>query len=318
MAKRDYYEILGVARDAAEKQIKSAYRRLARKFHPDVNKEAGASDRFREATEAYDVLSDREKRRAYDAYGHAGVSAGVGNAWSQQAAGPRVNFRDIFGGAQSAFAGLGLDELLQRLRGKPRGDNGGARRGGRKGLGEDTEYELDLTLEEALTGTMRTIRVRRGSPDGQSHDETLNVRIPRGVEDGGRVRVRGKGKSGPAGAGDLFIVIRIRPHAWLRREGDDLFVDLPLTIAEATLGTVVDVPTLEGMAQVRVPPGTPSGRKLRLRGKGAFRRGGDERGDLYATIQIVPPTSAGPAAAELLRQFEQSAPASPRRRPPWV
>jgi len=319
--RRDYYEVLGVRRGAREDEIKSAYRKLARKYHPDVNKAPDAAERFREATEAYEVLSDPKKRKLYDQFGHAGPPrrgpGGAGaHAWSSTGAGPSVSFEDIlqgFGPVGSGFMGMSLDELLEALRGG--GAPGRARRpGARATRGADMEYPLTLDFLQAVHGTTASLRLTM--PDG-SGEERIDVKIPPGVRDGARVRVRGKGGQGPAGRGDLYILTQVRPHPYFRREGDDIYVDVPVGIVEATLGAKIEVPTLDGMTTVTVPPGTRSAQRLRLRGKGAPLAGGKGRGDQYLVIRIVPPKEVSQRGAELLSEFQKTDPHDPRAEAPW-
>ncbi|MFW5840124.1 MAG: DnaJ C-terminal domain-containing protein [Planctomycetota bacterium] len=325
MAEQDYYKTLGLQRGADARQIKSAYRRLARKYHPDVNKDPGGARRFQQATEAYDVLSDPHKRKLYDRYGQAGIRSDAGS-WSApaQAEAPKVSFKDIFGGAQSAFAGLGLDELLNKLRRKG-GDSEQAKQKAhasrrKKDRGADAEMHVELSLEESIRGTVRPIRIHRQEPDGRSLEESLEVRIPPGVSEAGRVRVKGKGRPGKGEPGDLYIIVHVREHPYFQRQGRDLYVDLPLSLAEATLGASVDVPTLDGLVSMKVPPATASGRKLRLRGRGVPSTNGQPAGDLFVRIQILPPANLSPEARDLLRKFAEKAQAhgTVRRNAPWM
>ncbi|MFP4053199.1 MAG: DnaJ C-terminal domain-containing protein [Phycisphaerae bacterium] len=327
MAKRDYYEVLGVSRDATPDQIKSAYRKLARKYHPDVNKEASADEKFKEATEAYEVLSDAKKRQAYDQFGHAGPSAGFGGApgagqstgWPGGA--QTVNFEDFFGsagagargGGRTGFMGMSLEEIMEALR----GGRGRATRGGRRTRpqpkGADVEHEMRLQFVEAMHGTVKTLKVSR--PDA-GETQTIKVKIPEGVRDGQKIRVRGKGNVGPGGEGDLYIVCRVQPHPFFRREGNDIYLDVPISIAESVLGGKVDVPTIDGLMTVTIPPGTGGGRKLRLRDKGAKTHDGG-RGDQYVVLRVVPPGEVSEEGRELIRKFQEQEPFDPRATAPW-
>lgn len=324
MAKRDYYEVLGVKRDATDAQIKSAYRKLARKFHPDVNKAADASEKFREATEAYDVVSDPQKRKAYDQFGHAGPAAGFGGpgpggqaySYGGGGGGPgpggAVNFEDILagmGGRGGGFNGMSLQDIMEALGGGGRGHRRprAAQRGG------DAEYEMTLDFLQAVRGATTTLRLEH--PDGSV--ETITVKIPPGVHEGSRIRLRDKGEQGPGGPGDLYIVTHVADHPYFRRQGDDLYVEVPIGIDEAALGAAVDVPTLDGTSKVKIPPGTGSGTKLRLRGKGVQAAGGSGPGDQYVTIKIVAPKELSPRGAELLRDFQQAEKFDPRAGVPW-
>jgi curved DNA-binding protein len=201
---------------------------------------------------------------------------------------------------------MGLEELLSHL-----GAGGGARRRGKPAptTGADLEYELSLDFLSAIRGTTTTIRLSQGDDT-----ETLSVKIPPGVKEGSRIRIRGKGQPGRGGRGDLYIVTRVGEHPYFRRDGNDIYVDVPVSITEATLGAKVDVPTLDGLTTVTVPPGTPSGRKLRLRSKGAP---GPTPGDLYVGIQIVPPSKVSAKGAELLQKFDQAEDFNPRANVAW-
>jgi curved DNA-binding protein len=322
MAKKDYYEVLGVSRSATAEQIKSAYRKLARKYHPDVNKASDSALRFREATEAYETLSDPQKRKMYDQFGHAG---GPGfNGGPAGSGGPRAytygpgqggggfDFEDIFGagaggarGGSGGFMGMGLEEILDSLRGVGRRGGRATERQPQRGM--DLEHHLTLDFMQAVHGTVIDLRLQRADAT-----ETISVKIPTGVNDGSRVRVRGKGGDG----GDLYIVVHVSPHPYFRREGNDIYVELPVSIVEAALGAKVDVPTLEDMTTMTIPPGTSSARKLRLRGKGIASPAG-QRGDQYVTIRIVPPPSLSDASKRALNEFAAQERFDPRADAPW-
>ena len=321
MAKRDYYDVLGVGRKAGEAEIKSAYRKLARKYHPDVNKESGATDKFKEATEAYEVLGDAQKRKMYDQFGHAGPAGGPfggrGGPRGAQPGGFNINFEEIFGAAKAGkgggFMGMGLDDILEALRGRR------SARGHRKAArsrGQDIEHELTLEFLQAVWGTTTSIRVRR-EQGGKSSTETIEVKIPPGVAEGSRIRVRGKGGPGAAGTGDLYITTHVRPHPYFRRDGHDIYLDLPIGVTECALGAKVDVPTVDGMTTVTIPAGTGSGKRLRLKGKGCRHRTGDARGDQYVVIQVVPPTKLSTRGKHLLQEFQRTDPHNPRANAPW-
>jgi len=322
MAKRDYYEILDVKRDASESDIKSAYRKLARKYHPDVNKAENAAEKFQEATEAYEVLSDKEKRKVYDQFGHAGLQGQAG-AGAGYGAGPRggrrhtystgqggggFNFSDIFGGGGGGFGGMSLDEILQNLGGGGRRSAGSRR--ARKG--EDIEYHLTLDFLQAIQGTKTSLRIQRAGGD-----ESIDVKIPAGVKEGSKVRIRGKGQEGPGGQGDLFIVCHVREHPYFRREGNDIYVELPISISEAALGAKVDVPTVDGMSTMTIPKGTGGGAKLRLKGKGVPIPKEKSRGDQYVVLRVSVPKSIPEEGEQLLKEFEQKVPYDPRSGVKW-
>jgi len=325
MAQRDFYKVLGVKRDATKDEIKSAYRKLARKFHPDVNKADDAEAQFREATEAYGVLSDPEKRAMYDQFGHAGAGARGGAYTSRGAPGAGsgggfggASFEEIFGAAKAqgggagGFMGMGLDDILNALRGG--GGRGGPARPKRRG--ENAEYNLTLDFMQAMLGTTTSIRVTQMG--GEMPGETIDVKIPPGVDTGSRVRVKGKGGHGPGGAGDLHIVTRVGPHKFFRREGQDIYVDVPISITEAALGARIDVPTIDGMTTVTVPAGTAGGKKLRLKAKGVKSATGKDRGDQYVVIRIVPPTKLSADEKALLEEFDKTHQHNPRADAPWT
>jgi curved DNA-binding protein len=283
---RDYYETLGVARDATEDQIKSAYRKLARKFHPDLNPgNKKAEERFKEISEANDVLSDKEKRRRYDALG-ANWKSGMDFNAPPGGGGPggahrvRVeDLNDLFGGG-----GGGFSDFFEAIFGR-QGAAGRARGGGFEAAaarGGDAESEVSVSLEEAHRGASRSVRLPI---------ETFTVNIPRGVQDGSVVRVPGKGGAGHGGGGrgDLYLRVRIAAHPQFRpRAGGDIDVDLPVAPWEAVLGGEVQVPTLDGEVTMRIPAQSQAGRTLRLKGKGMARPDGG-RGDEYVRLRIVVP-----------------------------
>jgi curved DNA-binding protein len=296
---KDYYEVLGVPRDASPDDIRRAYRQLARQYHPDINRDSDAEDRFKEVGEAYEVLSDPEKRERYDRLGdrrRAGAEAP-----------DMADFEDLFGGggfgsdARVEFGEAGFSDFFERLF----GENAGAA-DGRPLRGRDREAVLDLSLEEALAGGRRRL-----SLDGEG---SFEVEIPAGVREGQRIRIAGKGGAGRGDgpAGDLYLLVRLRPHPRFRREGDDLQVDLRVTPWEAALGATVPVRTLSGTAQVRVPPGSSSGRRLRLRGRGLPERGGG-RGNLYATVQIAVPKELSDEERDLFEQLAAVSQFDPRK-----
>jgi len=307
MATTDYYKELGGARDAEEKQIKRAYRRLARKHHPDVNPgDAKAAERFKRIARAYGVLSDKKKRRLYDRYGEAGLSEGF-----QEGAGPSGGFKGGaegfpggFPGGAGGFGAEGLGDIFGQFfgGGRPRGPQRGA----------DVETEVTLTLDDAAHGTRRRITLGDRS--------RVDVKIPTGVDTGTRIRVTGKGQPGPGGGprGDLFVRVRMASHPYFRREGQNIYLDLPLTLTEATLGTSVRIPTLDGPTQLKVPAGIASGAKLRLRGKGLPTAKGDHRGDQFVVIKIVPPKKLSDAARAHLEEVARLVPYDPRRGLAWA
>jgi curved DNA-binding protein len=289
----DYYEVLGVPRDADQDMIRRAYRKLARKYHPDLNSDTDTEERFKELGEAYEVLSDAEKRERYDR---------LGVRWREaQHEAPEESFQDFF--ADQRFGGgtrveLG-DDLFEALFGARAGRAGGPLRG------HDREALLELSLEDALAGGRRRLTL-----DGRA----VNVNFPAGVRDGQLIRLAGQGGEGRDGGppGDLFLRVALQPHPRFRWRGDaDVDVDLPITPSEAALGATVAVETPTGAAQVRVPAGSSSGRRLRLRGRGRPKRGGGS-GDLHAIVKIVVPKELSARERELYEQLAESSGLDPR------
>jgi molecular chaperone DnaJ len=346
MAKRDYYEILGVSRGATEAEIKKAYRRLAMKHHPDRNKDDAASGtKFKEAKEAYEVLTDVDKRAAYDRYGHDGMRAASGGGGFTA-----EGFGDIFG---DVFGDI----------------FGGGRRGGRSQVfrGADLGYELELELERAVSGDTVTIAVptqatcgdcngsgaRKGTEPTQcstcggvgqvrmqqgffsiqqtcpackgagkviqdpcdtchgrgrvSKTKKLSVKVPAGVDTGDRIRLSGEGEAGRNSGppGDLYVEIRVNPHKLFERSGPDLSCEVPVSVATATLGGEVELPTLDGHVSLKIPPGTQSGKVFRLRGKGVSTVRDRHIGDLFAKVAVETPVNLTDEQAALLRRFDE-------------
>ncbi len=310
---RDYYEVLGVSRDAGTDEIQQAYRKLARKYHPDVNKDPTAEDRFKEANEAYQVLSDPDTRKRYDRFGDdfrrvpedydervrasaGGYGGGFGGGgYGGGGGGRRVHFGRGVGGE----GGVDFEDLFGQMFG------GGGGYGPIPGA--DQEAELELTLEEAYRGGKRTLRL-----DGRQYD----VDIPVGVLDGQRIRLAGQGGrgNGDAPPGDLYLVVRIRPHPRFRVQGRDIYVDLPVSPWEAALGATVAVPTPGGEAKVKVVPGSSTGRKLRLRGEGMPNPRG-ANGNLYAEIKVMVPPKPTARERELFEQLAAESNFDPRKQP---
>ena len=297
MKYKDYYKILGVGRGAGEDEIKKAYRKLARKYHPDVSKETNAKEKFQEASEAYETLRDKEKRAAYDSLG-SGFRQG-------QDFRPPPDWFDRFGGGGRGedLHGVDLGELFESM-----GLFGRAgRRSRRSFAGEDYEIPVRLSLEEAASGTERTVQLDSGA--------SFTARIPRGATDGQRLRLRGKGGAGVNGgpAGDLYLTIALEPHALFRPSGHDLDIEVPLAPWEAALGAEVQIPTLEGRVTMKVPAGSKAGQKLRLSGKGLPKPGGGA-GDLYVLLSIAVPATLTEAEKKLYEQLRETSAFDPRAR----
>jgi molecular chaperone DnaJ len=368
MAREDFYNLLGVKRGASADEIRKAYRRLARKYHPDVNPgDKAAEDKFKQITEAYEVLSDAEKRKIYDKYG-----AYSDNIRDAGAAGAGRGGFD-FGGfdfGQATAGGSSFKDIFSEI------FSGGARTTAQSRpqpqRGADIEVPLALSFEEAINGLTTNINVRRSDPcvrcngtgEGSAglmicghcngtgkvsagggflrfdqtcpdchgtgkrrqpcpdcrgtgtvpKTETVKVRIPAGVDTGSRVRVAGKGEAGTRGGptGDLFIITNVAPHPIFTRKGDNIECTIPITLTEAALGARIEVPTVSGKAQLKIPPGTQSGQKFRLREKGAPSLRGNARGDQYVEVKITLPKIIDEDSKELLRQFARRNPENPR------
>lgn len=309
MAYRDYYEVLGVSRTADDKAIKSAYRKLARRYHPDMNPgNAKAEEQFKGINEAYEVLSDPEKRRKYDQFGQyfdkrvapspsprPGTPPGPGpGKGSGPGPGPGPGQAPPSGFDFGRFGSF--EEFIEELLGggKSRGNRS---RGGIRG--ENQEGQVELTLEEAFSGSRKRIR----TPSG----EVIEVRIPAGVRTGSKVRVSGKGKEGPLGgpAGDFLLLIQLQPHPTYALEGDDLIYELPITPAEAVLGVQVEVPTLEGKVRLTIPAGTTTGKILRLGSRGLAKVGTNRRGDQRVRIKVDIPRAPSPEEKTLYEKLAQ-------------
>jgi len=347
MSKRDYYEVLGVARTADEKEIKKAYRRLAMKYHPDRNPDdASAEEKFKEATEAYEILTDQQRRAAYDQFGHAGVEQGAGGAGGFGGG----SFSDIFGDVFGDIFG-----------------GGGAGRS-RSTRGSDLRYNLELDLESAVRGTTVKIRVPthvhcsgcdgsgaekgtsaetcgtcRGSgqirmqqgffsvqqtcphcrgrgktiknPCKKCHgigvveeDKTLSVKVPAGVDTGDRIRLAGEGEAGANGgpSGDLYVQVSVKEHPIFVRDGKNLYCDVPITIIDAALGGEMEVPTLDGRVKLKIPPETQTGKLFRLRGKGVVPVRGGTPGDLLCRVTVETPVNLTKRQKDLLKEFQET------------
>lgn len=305
MQYKDYYKTMGVTRAASQDEIKRAYRRLARKYHPDVSKEPNAEQHFKEVGEAYEVLSDPEKRRAYDELG-ANWQAG-----QQFRPPPNWEQRFDFGGREFAtpFSGAGgFSDFFDALFGQ-QGKRSAMHGRNLDTKGEDYETELPLTLEEAYAGTTKMLNVRPARTANPSR--TLSVRVPKGVIDGQRIRLPAQGGegSGRGARGDLYAVVRLQPHRSFKAEQRDIHLVLPIAPWEAALGATVNVPTLGGVVELRIPKGASPDQKLRLKGRGLP---GTPPGDQLVALQIVAPPATNARAEELYRELAAALAFDPR------
>ena len=353
MAKRDYYEVLGVERGASEAELKKAYRRLAMKYHPDRNPDdEGAIEKFKEANEAYEILTDAQKRAAYDQYGHAGVDPSMGG-----------------GAGAGGFAGGNFSDIFGDVFGDIFGGGGGGGRG-RSSVqrGSDLRYTLELDLEEAVRGTTVTIRVPTlvecGTCDGSGakkgtspvtcttcgghgqvrmqqgffsvqqtcprchgtgkmitdpcrdcggqgrveEQKTLSVKVPAGVGTGDRIRLAGEGEAGVNGgpSGDLYVVVSVREHKIFQRDGKNLYCEVPISFADASLGGELEVPTLDGRVKLKIPDGTQTGKLFRLRGKGVTPVRGGSPGDLLCRVAVETPVNLTKRQRELIQELRET------------
>ncbi len=364
--KRDYYEVLGVKRDAPEMEIKRAFRKLARKYHPDVNpSDKTAEQKFKELSVAYEILSDPKKRQQYDQFGHAAFESGFGQGPGY---GPGPGFEG-FGQGTEGFTGRGYEDIFGNLF----GERAARSRGPQKG--EDITYAVEVDLEDAVFGRTMQVDLRReatcstcggsGSQPGTSprtcpacmgsgrvsqgrgfmqfsqtcptcrgagtinpnpcrtcsgrgvvpKSDRINVKIPPGVDNGSKVRVAGMGEPGERGGppGDVYIVTKVRPHPYFERKGDNLYSEASVTLKEAALGEKIEIPTVDGMVSLTVPPGTQTSQQLKLKGKGVPHLGGGGTGDHYVTIKVVTPTGLSERGKELMRELDRQHPSNPRQ-----
>ena len=310
MAKRDYYEVLGISRSAPDLEIKRAFKKLARKFHPDVNPgDKRAEERFKEISEAYAVLSDKEKRRKYDAQGHSAFAGG--SPWG--ARGAPQNVEDI-------LREFGIGDIFGNIFGG--GGRGGSGHWGSAGTrgptkGNDVNYSMEIGFDDALRGMKSTITVPKTDIQNgavRRTTERISVKVPPGVSTGSKIRLAGKGEPSPDGGapGDLFIITRVRPHEFFERKGDNLYLSLPISLGEAMLGARVEIHTYEGTTKMTIPPCTQSGQTFRLGSKGAPRLKGSGKGDLYVTMQVKIPTHLDEVSREMIREFDRKNPSNPR------
>ncbi|HLU21273.1 molecular chaperone DnaJ [Lederbergia graminis] len=350
MSKRDYYEVLGVSKSATKDEIKKAYRRLSKQYHPDINKEPGSDEKFKEITEAYEVLSDDQKRSQYDQFGHAGPQ-GFGGGGG-------------FGGADFGGGFGGFEDIFNTFFG-----GGGRRDPNAPRQGADLQYTMRLDFEDAVFGKETIIEIPKEetcdtckgsgakpgtSPETCSHcsgsgqlnveqntpfgrivnrrvchhchgtgniikekcrtcsgdgtvkkNKKINIKIPKGIDDGQQIRISGEGEPGINGgpAGDLYVVFHVREHEFFERDGDDIYCEMPITFAQAALGDEIEVPTLHGKVKLKIPAGTQTGTRFRLRGKGVHNVRGLGVGDQHIVVKIITPTKLTEQQKQLLREF---------------
>lgn len=354
VAKKNYYEVLGVKKNASASEIKKSYKKLARKFHPDVNPgDKAAENKFKEISEAYSVLNDPDKRKKYDALGHQAFASGFDPFSSSGGRGARGGFGSSFGGFSDIFS-----EIF--------GESAGGRRQRRGPMnGRDIQYPMEISFEDSINGLKTELQIRKqslcstcngsGAKPGSTssacpkcggtgkvsvggsffnmaepcrqcngtgsynpslcqdcngqgtvpRSEKISVKIPAGVDNGSKVRLSGKGEPGTNGGpnGDLYIITRIRPHRFFERKGDNIHCQIPITVSEAALGAKITVPTIEGKASMKVPPGTQSGQKFRLSGKGVPSLKSGIRGDQFIEVKIVIPKELSEESKDVLKKF---------------
>jgi len=323
MANNDYYRILNVSRNASEKDIKKAYKKLAKKYHPDFNQgKKDAENKFKDCSEAYQVLSDPEKKKQYDMFGKAAFEGNSGYGGRHQGTdGSRFYTRSSGPGTSGFGADLNFDEIFRGIfegsgngGSRAKGFNGGNPFGGsafRFGGGmnpepvRDVETDLTIGFDEAMRGGVHRFSLKRNNGATEQF-ENLSVKIPPGVNEGGRLRIPGKGEAGPEGRnGDLYVRIHVRPHKYFRREGNHLHLDLPLTISEAALGARVEVPTHSGTAVLKIKEGTQNGAVLRMKKKGVPNPKGGKQGDMYVHIQVKVPGSLDAETRKLMEALRE-------------
>lgn len=310
MSKKDYYQVLGVSRDADEKTIKKAFRKLAKKYHPDTNPGNEEAERkFKEVNEAYDVLSDEKKRKLYDQYGSAAFEEGF-----QPGGGFGFNGQDFgnfgFGGGNGSyqsfhFGGQGAEDIFGDLFGSMFGGAGAAGAGARRSAarGRDITSMIEVSFDEAINGCDKVMQIRS---DGQGAAQSVKVHIPAGIEDGKTIRLRGKGAPGSAGAGDLLLKVKVREKPGVTRKGQDIYTTVNIPFTTAVFGGETIVETIDGRVSLKIPAGTQSGKKIRLRGKGVQKMNQPaQKGDHFVTIQIQVPTGLSAEAVRKLREFDQ-------------
>ncbi|NIP39088.1 MAG: DnaJ domain-containing protein [Candidatus Dadabacteria bacterium] len=311
---KDYYKILGVSKSASADEIKKAFRNLARKYHPDINPgDKKAEEKFKDIQQAYEVLSDTEKKKSYDMFGEAGFQGGTRPGGYQTHY--STNFGDFgesvnFGGA-SGFSSF--EDIFSEIF--------GARGGGRQqthrtrpSKGRDVEHQIEIDFNTAIKGGTRDIKIARESNGKDYATETISVKIPSGVDNGSKIRVAGKGEPGRNSGmrGDLYLKVKVAPHPIFRRNNNDIFLDLPVTIFEAALGAEVSVPTVDSTAKLKIPAGVQNGTKMRLKGKGVLNPKTRERGDQYINIVVSMPDKINETDKKKFEELSESINYNPR------
>ena len=308
MSKKDYYQLLGVSRSANADEIKKAYRKLAMQYHPDKNpNNKKAEEKFKEISEAYEILSDETKRQSYDQFGHAGAqgnpfgagAGGFGGGFGGSRGGPRGNdFNDIFGDV--------FGDIFNQTRGNSRAGGGfGAGAGRSPNKGSDLKYTLTITLEEAAVGTEKVISFNRQA-GSKEENARLAVTVPAGVKEGQRLKLSGEGdKPSSNNAGDLYVIIDLQEHLLFKREENDVILDLPVSYTDAILGKTIEIPTLFGKAEIKIPAGTHSGQNFRLKSKGFPKIGSTGSGDMLVRVTVDTPAKTNSRQKELLEELSR-------------
>ena len=319
----DYYDILGVNRKASEAEIRSAYRKLAKKYHPDRNRnDKTAEQKFKAVQEAYDILGDKDKRAQYDAYGAAGVGQFVDRGeqrYYRWGDGSTINVEDL-GDLFAAFGGGGergrTANIFDQFFGGGRRRAAAAEQPPARGV--DVDRRVRLTFDQAFRGASVEVDVSANG-GGPPRRQTLDVKIPPNVSNGQRIRLRGRGGAGRNGGppGDLYLICDVQPHPYFRSDGYDIYVEVPISLTEAALGAKVEIPTLQGSVTMTIPPGTSSGAKLRLRGKGLAPGGGGHNGDQFVVIQIVAPKELDEMQRKDFEQLAAKLKDDPRAHVAW-
>ncbi len=318
MAHKDFYEVLGVSRSATEEEIKKAYRKLAKKFHPDVNKgDKAAEEKFKDISEAYETLSDKKKKAEYDAFGAGGFGgAGPrpgGGRYYDYSSGPFQYSTYTGPGGGATFDFENLNDIFGDLFGMggvpKRGKGFGGAPKSAAVRGADRLYAMEIDFLDSVLGKTTKLAIPIGHKT-----EKINVKIPPGVKTGSKIRLAGKGEPSPAKGppGDLYIEVKVKPHPYFTREDDDIYLHLPISLAEAVHGAMIEVPTIDGKLKMKIPPLTQGGQKLRLKGKGVPHRQAEGRGDQYVVVNLHLPKNLDAESQRLLDEFLKRNPDRPR------